>query len=181
MPPVSIGFLSISLESWLTIAAILIGPLMALLIQKKLETIRTSNDRKIAIFRSLMANRASRTSAPFVQALNGIEVEFYGQTQVLEAWRSLNEHLYQKIEPLTEADVNRWNDGVSELVIELLYKMGESLGYHFDKVALKRNAYLPALWSAAETENLRIRQSALKVFEGDKPLKIEITGGKPPQ
>jgi hypothetical protein len=170
-PPIT--FLSVSLEAWLTILAILTGPLAALLIQKYIEERRARTERKVKIFRDLMANRAARLSAPFVQALNGIETEFYGKTEVIEAWRSLVEHLYTT-QPTDAAENKRWTDQVTQHVNSLLYLMGESLDYHFDKVTLKRNVYYPTGWNTVELENTKLRQAAVKVFEGEKPLKVEI-------
>jgi hypothetical protein len=86
--------MGIPLQIWISIIAIITGPTSALLIGKYLEERRARKNRKIQIFQSLMANRASRLSAPWVQALNGIETEFYGQTNVIEAWRVVIDHLY---------------------------------------------------------------------------------------
>jgi hypothetical protein len=170
-----ITLFSVSLESWLTIAAIIIGPLAALLIQRHLERSQAKEDRKVMIFRNLMANRASRLSQNYVQALNGIEVEFHGETKVIEKWRSLVDHLYTQHDAVSDPNSIRWNDRVTELLGELLYEMAETLGYHFDKVTLKRNVYFPAGWNTIEIEQAKLRQAAVKVFEGEKPLKIEVT------
>jgi hypothetical protein len=169
-----ITFLSISLESWLTIAAIIIGPLAALLIQKYLERLHAREDRRVTIFRNLMANRASRLSAAYVQSLNGIETEFYGERKVIERWRTLVDQLYTAHDPVTDPNTTRWNDRVTELLSDLLYEMGEALNYHFDKVTLKRNVYHPTGWNTMEVEQMKLRQAAVKVFEGEKPLKVEV-------
>ena len=58
--------------------------------------------------------------------------------------------------------------------IDLLYEMGEALNYHFDKVGLRRNAYYPEAWNVAEIQQIKLQQAAIQVFEGDKPLKVEI-------
>ena len=54
------------------------------------------------IFRTLMATRATRLSAEHVQALNGIELTFYGggkkEKKVLEAWKAYHDHLNTKYE-----------------------------------------------------------------------------------
>jgi hypothetical protein len=165
----------ITLESWLTMAAIIIGPIAALLIEKYLEEKRARENRKIEIFRNLMANRASRMSPAYVQALNGIETEFYGDTKVVEAWRSLINYLYTD----RGKDANQakaWNDRVTDLLVELLYIMGESLGYHFDKVTLHRNVYYPGGWMEVETEQHQLRKAAVAVFDGSKALKVELLG-----
>ncbi|MGB7435847.1 MAG: DUF6680 family protein, partial [Candidatus Acidiferrum sp.] len=99
MQPAPITFLSVPLEAWLTILAIIIGPLAALLIQKHLERLKAKEDRKVMIFRALMANRSSRLSPAYVQALNGIETEFFGETKVIEAWRGLLDQLYTPHDP----------------------------------------------------------------------------------
>ena len=62
---------------FLTIVAIIVGPIAALCIQRKLDRERAARDRKLHIFRTLMTYRASRLNAHFVEALNAIEVEFY--------------------------------------------------------------------------------------------------------
>jgi uncharacterized protein DUF6680 len=178
IPPLPVhSFLTISLESWLTIAAILIGPIVALTIQKWIEDRRARQNRKIQIFRELMASRASRLSAPYVQALNGIETEFYGQTKVIEAWRFLVDHLYTP----QETNPEQWGQTQSDLLGDLLYEMGKSLGYHFDRVTLKRNVYFPKGWNLIEAEQAQLRQAAVAVFEGKKPLKVEVAEQATPE
>lgn len=70
---------SISLNSWLTIAAILIAPLSALIIQDFLAKIKESRATKLSIFKTLMATRLSPLSFEHTQALNMIDIEFYGK------------------------------------------------------------------------------------------------------
>jgi hypothetical protein len=164
---------NVSLEAWLTIVAILIGPLAALLIEKRLEKARAKEARRVQIFRDLMAHRANRLSAAFVQALNGIETEFYGDTKVIEGWRSLVDQLYTQHDPASDPNLAHWNERTTNLLTDMLYEMAESLGYHFSKVTLKKNAYMPSGWGAWEAENTKLRQAAIKVFEGEKPLKVQ--------
>lgn len=173
------SFLSVSLESWLTIAAIIIGPLAALTIQKWIEDRRARKNRQIQIFRDLMANRASRLAPAYVQALNGIETEFFGQVNVIEAWRVFVDHLYTPHSP-DDTTLTRWNDRVTELLTKLLLEMGESLGYHFDQVTLKKNAYYPTGWGQIEAEQNQLRQFAIAVFDGKKSLKVEVVEQQSP-
>jgi hypothetical protein len=163
--------MGISLEAWLTIAAIITGPIAALLIQKRLEERTAKRNRKIQIFHSLMANRASRLSAPWVQALNGIETEFYGATNVIEAWRVLVDHLNSS-DANDPALFTRWLEKLSDVINDLLFEMGKSLGYHFDKITLKRNAYYPRLWGEMELEQHAIRKKFLEVLDGKRRLPI---------
>jgi hypothetical protein len=162
---------SISLESSLTIAAIIVGPIAALWIQKVLEEDRAKKDRKIRIFHALMSNRASRLSAAFVQALNGIETEFYGDKKVIEAWRVLVDH-YNSSDISDQAQVQRWTEKLGDIINDLLFEMGRSLGYDFDKVTLKRNAYYPKMWSETELEQHALRKKLLELLDGRRKLPI---------
>src|ERR1700694_196980 len=118
--------LEIPLQIWVSIVAIFTGPTAALLIGKFLEERRAKRNRKINIFQSLMANRASRLSFAWVQALNGIETEFYGDKKVIEAWRLLVDHL-------NSSDVNdstklmRWTEKLGDVTNDLLFEMDTSL------------------------------------------------------
>ncbi len=172
MPPTHYLW-GISLESWLTIAAIISGPVAALIIQKRLEERRAKKNRKIRIYQDLMANRVSRLSAAWVQALNGIETEFYGDTKVIEAWRVLVDHLNAP-EAHAPDEVKRWNDTLTDRVNDMLYEMGESLGYHFDKVTLKRNAYYPRGWGEVELEQHALRKKVLELLDGNRKLPVAI-------
>jgi uncharacterized protein DUF6680 len=163
--------MGIPLQSWLSILAIITGPTAALLIGKYLEELRAKRNRKIRIFQDLMANRASRLSPAWVQALNGIETEFYGQTKVIEAWRVVIDHLYSD-DANDAKKVDQWLATLTDSVNDMLYEMAESLGYHFDKVTIKRNAYNPRLWGEVELENHAVRKKFLELLDGKRRLPV---------
>src|SRR5712691_10499658 len=87
-----------------SIAAIVIatvmGPILAVQAQKYLERYRDQKRVKDSIFRVLMATRANRLASDHVQALNGIELAFYGggnkEKKVREAWKAYLDHLNTK-------------------------------------------------------------------------------------
>jgi hypothetical protein len=159
----------IPLEAWLTILAIVAGPVCALLIQKRLERSIEKKERKLKVFRELMAYRASRLSAQFVQALNAIEVEFYADDKVIGHLRSYINHLNTPAE--TDA---AWVDKTTDFLNNVLYAMAENLGYRFDPMTLKRGAYYPRGWNEVEVELHALRKATLEVFTGSKALKMEI-------
>jgi hypothetical protein len=99
----------LSLTTWLnnnigllTVIAILLAPIFALRVQKRLETAKEKGQRKLGIFKTLIATYATRVSPDHIQALNMINIEFYGIEAVLSSW-----HLYQKhlTTPIPEANV----------------------------------------------------------------------------
>ena len=71
-----------------TIVAIILGPIVALWLQRISERRRDQRNRKLVIFKELMATRATRLSPRHVDALNAIEVEFSDGSQGTNAyWR----------------------------------------------------------------------------------------------
>lgn len=66
---------SVSISDWLLIVSTILGPILAVQVQKWLELWREKRDRKLKIFYNLMATRAARVSERHVEALNSIQLE----------------------------------------------------------------------------------------------------------
>ena len=66
------------MENWLLIVSTILGPVLAVQAQKWVERARERKNRKAWIFHTLMATRGNRTDVNHVQALNMIELGFYG-------------------------------------------------------------------------------------------------------
>ncbi|HXA68247.1 MAG TPA: DUF6680 family protein [Bryobacteraceae bacterium] len=162
----------------LTIVAIIVGPIAALYIQRKLDRERAARDRKLHVFRTLMTYRASRLSAPFVEALNAIEVEFYAEKdkkakRVVEFWREYCDQLFNP-DFNDPAKLSQAVDKSTELLNDLLSEMGAYLGYRFEKGILRRNVYNPRGWAETENEQQLLRKAAVEVFGGKQPLRVKI-------
>ncbi len=129
--------------------AVILGPIAAVQIQKWLEQNRNKIERKLRIFKTLMSTRATRVSIEHVQSLNMIDIEFIdkGYEKVVTAWRNYNDHLSNG-----DAKSAIWMERNDDLFIELLFEMGKSLGYKFDKVMLRRTAYSPIAHGDIELE-----------------------------
>ena len=124
------------------------GPFAALEIQKRLDGRREKQRLKEEAFRTLMATRAfgHRTSAEHVQTLNRIDLTFSsGGTKdrdVLEAW-----NVYRNCLKTRESE--DWNANQrmykrrEDAFWDLLYRMGEAVGYPFDRAYLKDSSYTP--------------------------------------
>ncbi len=184
------GFLGISLESWLTILAIIVGPILALALQRNSERRRSAWQRKETIFKELMATRAAKLSERHVDALNAIEIEFSGKRRsdkaVSAAWRMYLDHLNDSAWNLDDRDtLARWLDKGNDLLTDLLYEMSKALKYDFDKVSLKKAVYSPRAHGELQTEQFLLRKYVLEmmegkrgmwtgVFTGERPLKMEI-------
>jgi hypothetical protein len=159
---------------------ILIGPILAIQIQAYIEKRRESRNRKISLFSTLIATRATRLAADHVRALNMIDIVFIDDSEIIRLWREYHDSLMQ---------VNSQRD---DLFIDLLHAIGRHLNFNFDKVMLRRVFYVPQAHVDAETAQVEIRDSMQKMFSGQqeiqkgllqylngqKSLKISIDKGK---
>jgi len=157
------------------VIAILLAPLLAVQVQKRVEIFRETRQRKLYIFHTLMATRAARVSTEHVQALNMIDIIFYkdkSEKPVREAWKKYLDHLNNP--PLAQDQSAHWNERRDDLFVDLLSKMAESLGYHFDDVHLKKGIYFPQAHSDQELAQIAIRDSLVKVLSGEKAIPMEV-------
>jgi hypothetical protein len=72
------SFPPLEAKDWLLILATIAGPILAVQAHKWVERLREGRNRKLRLFERLMATRAARLSAEHVQALNMIDLVFYG-------------------------------------------------------------------------------------------------------
>ncbi len=161
--------------SVLTIVAIIVGPILALRIQRQLDNEREKRNRKLWIFRTLMSFRATGLAPLFVQALNLIDVDFDANNEkekaVRNAWKVLLDHF---------GDIGR--DGVqanttettTRLKTELLMSMAKSLGYDFDEVQIKKGSYYPTGLGSVEEEQHALRRELLEVLDGKRRIPVGV-------
>lgn len=114
-----------------------------------------------------MSTRAAVLSAQHVQALNMIDVEFYGDKKVVRAWKAYLGHLNQQ-----HGSQDVWNVKQADLFVDLLYKMADSLGYDFDRTSVKNTSYFPQGHGRIEEEQTIIRQGLVDLLSGEKHIPI---------
>ncbi len=159
--------------------AIVAGPILAVQIQKMIDKANEDKNRKMWLFSNLMATRAMPVSPLHVEALNRIDIEFYKNKKVTDAWKLLLDNFGNyPLDPKAsdfQVKLNSCSEKSNELLIDLLYQMGKSLGYDFDKVHLKRGVYFPKGHTDLESEQQIIRRALLEILVGKKSLPIEFT------
>jgi hypothetical protein len=64
------------IQDWLIIVATLVGPIVAVQVTRHLDKQKETRDRKLIIFKTLMATRQYNLSMEHVQSLNSIDLEF---------------------------------------------------------------------------------------------------------
>jgi len=163
-----------NLTDFLTISAIIIGPIAAVQIEKLLQRNRDSRNRKISVFKTLMATRGAVLSYAHVEALNRIDLEFSDNKKykkIIDAWKEYFDNLSQTA---TDEQLVVWSNNNNELLATLLYEMGKALNYDFDKVLIKRNVYSPIGHSNIEREQQAIRLGLLDLINGNIAVPMTI-------
>jgi hypothetical protein len=168
-------FLGIKLEGWLTITAIVLGPLLAFVVQNWRDNRRAHKSRKLEIYRKLMLTLKVPLNPNHVDAINSIPVEFYGDKKVLAAWRLYASHLNHRSEPGDA--LTRWGEKKFDLLIDLVYAIGQSLGYEAnDKASMRDQTYVPQGYANVEAEQEAMRKAVLELLTGRRPLPMTMVG-----
>ncbi len=175
------GLDQIAANDWLTIGAVLLGPILAVQAQKWIERAQGRRLRKEYLFRALVATRGgARLSPEHVGALNMIDVDFYGsrllgiriqsraEKKVIDAWK---EYLDCLGEQITDSAGERTREGAFN---NLLFEISQCIGYSFDKVHLRRQAYAPQGHIDAEWELRSIRKALSEILQGNAALPIRF-------
>jgi hypothetical protein len=173
---------------WITISAIIVGPILAVQAQKALESIRHKKQRRLNVFNTLMSTRATRLSNEHVAGLNMIDIEFYGrrifgvrsqtpkEKSVTNAWKNYNDQLNSTC---TDEQVAVWLERGEQLFTTLIYKMSSALGYDFDEVQLKRDCYRPIAHGDLEQDSYKLRKALIELLSGTRPLPItQVEAGR---
>jgi len=159
----------------INLLAILLGPILAVQIQKWLERQKEGKQRKVDIFKTLMATRGNVLSHHHVEALNRIDLEFSHHDKyrgVISAWKEYFDNLAIKVD--TNEQIVVWTDKNVELLANLLFEMGKALDYNFDRALIKRNWYSPVGHAKIENKQEQIRNGILDILNGEFPLQMKV-------
>ncbi|HKC63677.1 MAG TPA: DUF6680 family protein [Pyrinomonadaceae bacterium] len=160
----------------LMLLAVLLSPFLAVYANIAIERRRQRRERRLRIFKTLMATRASGLSPDHVQALNMIDIEFYGRDkkskEVLQAWKSYLDHLGDQA---SYPDSSRWVERRIDLFIDLMHNMSISLGYDFDKVHIRRTSYFPKGFGELEDDQTIIRKGIVAWLKGELSVPMRVT------
>ena len=171
-----------TIADWITIVAIVLAPILAVQAQKAVERIRERRQRKLRVFHSLMSTRVARVSPTHVEALNMIDLEFYGvrilgirrqsapERGVIDAWKVHRDRLNDESNFKDRAGFQRREDAF----VDLLSAMSQDLGYDFDKVYLQRAVYSPVAHSDLERDQFLLRKGFLELMDGKRAIPVHV-------
>jgi len=161
--------ITIKMTDLAIVVATLAGPFLAVYVTEKQRNKADIRNRKVHMFRTLMATRSARLAPAHIEALNLVEVEFDQTSRqergVIDCWKLYLAHLNDQAYP---TDV--WVSKSHELLVDLLYAMSITLGYEYDKAAIKNGAYYPKGYGDAEAEMLETRKLWFEILRGNRKL-----------
>ena len=165
---------------WLTIAAIIVGPVLALGAQRVLDRLREKKKRRVDLYLTLMSTRASPLAPAHVQALNSIDVVFnrswpWRDKTVRDAWHKVLEQVNVAFD---DANPRDWTERLHDRKVDLYQAMGKRVGYNFGTDYLKREMYLPKLYTDLEQDQLILRQRLVRVVTDDG-IKVVVVQEQP--
>jgi|SRR5579863_3689379 len=162
-----------TISDWLTITAIVLGPIIAVRMTRYLDNKKEIRERKLSIFKTLMATRAAALAPLHVEALNRIDLEFnpssYREKEVINAWKA-----YLDLLGTTTMPPDQWAIRRIDLLVELLHKMAQVLDYEFDKTNIKNSSYYPKVYGEVEEDQAAIRRGLKELVEGKRVIPIEV-------
>lgn len=165
----------ITISDWLMMLAVILGPILAVQIQKFIDRRAEDRKQKLKVFRDLMTTRASTLAFQHVSALNMVGLEFNGKkySKVVNAWKTYLDHLNSF--PNDDVEMEKiWGEKRNDQLSDLLYEMGEALGFDFDKVHIKKAGYFPKAYADQENEQNFIRGQLVDVFLGKKAIPMAV-------
>ena len=176
----------IEARDWVVVLATVLGPILAVQTQKWIENSKEKHLRKLRVFTQLMATRGTRLSSKHVQAINMIDLVFYGESTlglhrrsrkeqaVSNAWKEYHDNL-SEVADFAQAQQEAHFAQRNELFINMLYAISQDVRFVFDRVQLKRGAYTPVAHKEIEADQHALRKVLLKTFSGDTPLGVSVS------
>lgn len=163
--------LNISQEALAIILATFLGPVFAVIVTLWRESRNELHGRRTHIFRTLMSTRRSVISEKHVEALNLVEVDFFGVKKVLDAHRAYMNKLNDG-----GPEDEKWNGGRLDLLTALLHEMSKTMKMPMGEIDLRNGGYAPVAWDVSQ----QYRNFVSQVIKGEAALPISLSGVSEP-
>lgn len=157
------------------VIATLLGPVLAVWVTRHNDETRQIRERRMNVFRALMATRRATLAAERVTALNMVEIEFHGVAPVENAYRDVMRHI-NHARPLPQ----NWGSEQLKLVTRLMSEIGKSLGYELQQLDMLDGGYYPEGLADIEAEQQAVRRAIIETLCGNRPLRVSPAAPAPP-
>ena len=175
----------------LTLIAIFVGPIAAVLITRYIDNRRERLQRRMEIFRTLMRTRRTPIVPDHVGALNLIEIEFAKDAEVIKCWKALLTHFgtnhsrredEKQVQGMTPEQIaardtafyGRLSDERQRLLAKLLHAIARVLNFRAEQLEIFEGGYTPQGWFDVELENMAVRRLFAEISAGRRVLPIGV-------
>ena len=130
-----------SATDWINIAAIVIGPIVAVAITLWIEGRRKSHDAKLTTLRLLLASRDFPSDPSYQVAIKLVPVEFNDCPAVLSAHREFLEAANVDTEGFSEDRVKAASERTAIKVTRLLFEMSKAAGLNIRETDIQTGGF----------------------------------------
>ena len=158
-----------------TVAIVLatgLGPILAVAVTLWHEHRNSVYHRRLHVFRTLMATRKTAISVDHVNALNLVEVDFYGCKKVDTSWKAYISHLNDTSRPEDEL----WLEKKEKMLAQLLFDMGAILNFDIPAMEIFKGGYAPQRWANQNAQQFGALKFINDLAEGNKSIPMYVTG-----
>ncbi|MFM0035972.1 DUF6680 family protein [Paraburkholderia strydomiana] len=163
-------------DTWAIVAATFLGPIFAVGLTLWRESASRKYQRRLHVFRTLMATRKQGILPDHVNALNLVEVDFYKCKEVERAWKSYLDHLNNSGRPEDDA----WRKIRDERLAELLFQIGVVLKIEIPALDIYKGGYAPMGWAHKDARSNEVLDYFHDMAAGTKVFPIWLKGVTPP-
>lgn len=163
--------MAITADTWAVVLATATGPIAAVLITFWRERRTIIKSRRLEIFRTLMATRQLGISPQHVNALNLIEVDFYGCANVQKEWIVYKDHLFSG-----GVEDEAWREKKERLLANLLCQMAKRLRYNIPAMDIFKGGYAPKGWAHSQNRILEAFEYVHELANVKKAVPIWLYG-----
>jgi len=164
----------------LTIAAILIGPIAALMIQRALDKSREVTRRQKEIFRIIWTTRGypARLQHRHVEALNMVGLDFEDQSAVVTAWKEYLDKLNSS-EPTDDMQKPQFYRDRDAKFIDLIFAIAKALDYKATRLEVEKQYYSPVAHGTWADQEAILRDGLTRLFRDQNPIPIRVVNDQP--
>jgi hypothetical protein len=152
-------------------AATFLGPIFSVIAARYIESRKEAKNRRLWIFRTLMATRRAQLTTEHVTALNLIEIDFAGDEEVLRCWQSYFENL--AVDPKSEGLQRALNER-PQLLAKLLHAIAKSLRYKVEQLDIMAGGYYPQRFYDNLQRQKEIQDLIAEQMSGKRPLLVKL-------
>jgi hypothetical protein len=160
------------------IFATFVGPIFAVAVGWALQARDRRFYRRHEIFRTMMRTRRNWLNPEWVGALNLVQVEFAGNTEVITACERLLDAYASPGWSGTLQQTERAAENAGMAANELLQRMAMAVGVRLRGADLRR-AYAPQTWATDEQRVRELQDAVAAVMQGRAALRVIVVEPPP--